>query len=119
MDELVDYALEFPEAWVDYPWDSRVVKVRKKLFAFIAEPDAEVPNVTVKVPDTVDHALSLPGAQPTGYGLGRHGWVTIDVAALDPDEREVLFDFIDESYRTVAPKSLVRLLDETPGQPGG
>jgi hypothetical protein len=50
--------------------------------------------------------LSLPG-----YGLGKAGWVTIYVDSVPKKEREVLVDFVEESYRTIAPKTLVKQLD--------
>ena len=32
---LREYALAFPEAWEDFPWGDRVVKVGKKIFVFL------------------------------------------------------------------------------------
>lgn len=104
-------ALSFPETWVDTPWGDRVVKVRTKICLFSSASGSESPVVTVKLPDSRDHALSLPGAKPTGYGLGKHGWVTIPLAGLSPEDTEVLLDFVEESYRAVAPKTLVKQLD--------
>lgn len=54
----------------------------------------------------------LPFTSPTGYGLGKSGWVTAElepgqVPAVDLFER-----WIDESYRAQAPKKLVKQLDE-------
>jgi predicted DNA-binding protein (MmcQ/YjbR family) len=105
------FALSLPEAWVDTPWGDRVVKVGKKIFLFVSSPDAERPGITVKVPESGDHALSFEGAIPTGYGLGKHGWVTIYLDGVPSDQRGVLIDFVEESYRTVAPKTLVKRLD--------
>ena len=48
---------------------------------------------------------------PTGYGLGKAGWVTIPVAGVGGDDAEVLHDFVEESYRTIAPKKLIKELD--------
>ena len=80
---LEDFALSFPEAWADTPWDGdQVTKVRKKIFAFYGSADE--PGLTVKLPDSADHALSFGGAEPTGYGLGRHGWVSIPIAGVAP-----------------------------------
>ena len=105
------FALTLPEAWADTPWGDRVVKVGKKIFLFVSGPDAERPVITVKVPESRDHALSFPDAFPTRYGLGKHGWVTIHVDTVPEAEREVLFDFTEESYRAVATKTLVKRLD--------
>lgn len=117
MDEIEAFALTFPEAWVDTPWGDRVVKVRTKIFVFLSPPTSDDPVVTVKLPESADHALSYDGAHPTGYGLGKHGWVSIPLRGVPEEEREVLLDFVEESYRTVAPKRLVQQLDA--GNPGG
>jgi hypothetical protein len=37
--------------------------------------------------------------------------VTVDVGAADCPPVEVLLDWVEESYRTIAPKALVRELD--------
>ncbi len=108
---LEEFALGFPEAWPDDPWGDRVVKVGKKIFLFVSRPDADRPVVTTKLPESRDHALSYPDAFPTRYGLGKHGWVTIFVDAVPEEEHEVLFDFVEESYRAVATKTLVQRLD--------
>lgn len=108
---LEEFALSFPEAWADTPWDGdQVTKVRKKIFAFYGS--AESPGLTVKLPDSADHALSFDGAEPTGYGLGRHGWVSIPINGVAPQDAEVLYDFVEESYRAVAPKTLIAALDQ-------
>lgn len=108
---LEEFALSLPETWVDAPWDGRVVKVRTKIVLFSSTPGSDDAVVTVKLPDSRDHALSYPGARPTRYGLGKHGWVTIPIADVAPEDVEVLIDFVEESYRAVAPKTLVKQLD--------
>jgi predicted DNA-binding protein (MmcQ/YjbR family) len=108
---LATFALSLPEAWADQPWGDPVVKVGKKIFVFISSSESTDPAITVKVPESREHALSFPGSIPTGYGLGKHGWVTISAAQVPDGERDVLFDFVEESYRAVATKTLVKLLD--------
>ena len=81
----------------------------KKIFVFFGSP--EEPRLSVKLPESADHALSLSAGVPTSYGLGKHGWVTVDLAAADCPETEVVLDWIEESYRTVATKKLVAQLD--------
>lgn len=108
---LEGFALSLPEAWPDAPWGDRVVKVGRKIFVFLSRPDAEHPTLTVKLPESRDHALAYPEAAPTGYGLGAHGWVTVRVDTVPEEERDVLVDFVEESYRAVATKTLVKRLD--------
>jgi predicted DNA-binding protein (MmcQ/YjbR family) len=102
-DELLSFALSLPGAWEDHPWGETVAKVRTKIFVFLG-PE----RLTVKLEESHEHALSIDGAVPTGYGLGRAGWVTVPVAGVPVD---VLRDWIEESYRIVAPKRLVAELD--------
>ena len=111
VESLADFALSLPEAWPDTPWGDRVTKVGKKIFLFTSGPESDRPVITTKLPESRDHALSYPEAFPTRYGLGKHGWVTIFVDVVPSEEREVLFDFVEESYRAVATKTLVKRLD--------
>lgn len=109
MASLEEFALGFPGAWHDTPWGDSVVKVGKKIFVFLGTSDD--PGLTVKLPESHDHALSFPRAAPTGYGLGKHGWVTIWVNEVRDEEIEVLYDFIEESYRAIATKTMIKQLD--------
>ena len=121
VDSLEEFALSLPEAWPDEPWGDRVVKVGKKIFVFLSRHDATRPSATFKLPDSRDHALAYPEAIPTGYGLGKHGWVTVLIDTVPPEEQDVLVDFVEESYRAVATKTLVKRLDadrETAADPG-
>ena len=111
LEEVARFALALPEAWPDEPWGDLVVKVKKKIFVFLSDSDSDDPHITVKLPDSRDHALSYPDAEPTGYGLGKHGWVSLAVERIPRNERDVLADFVEESYRTVATKTLVKRLD--------
>jgi hypothetical protein len=56
-------------------------------------------------------ALSLPFAEPTGYGLGKSGWVTARFAAGDDVPVPMLIGWVDESFRAVAPKRLLAKLE--------
>lgn len=107
-DAVVEHALSLPGAWEDHPWGETVAKVGKKVFVFLGMPDTEEPGMSVKLTESHDHALSLPGAAPTGYGLGRAGWVSLPLASADT---ELLCEWIDESFRNVAGKRLVAQLD--------
>jgi len=101
---LLDYAVGLPEARVDHPWGEDVAKVRGKIFAFFGTADGDEPGMGVKLPESNALALSQPGVTPTGYGLGKAGWVSMRLT--DEMPFEMLRDWIDESYRAVAPKKL-------------
>lgn len=112
---LAAHALALPDAWQDFPWEGdQVAKVGKKIFAFLTDDDAG--RLGVKLPESGGFALSLPCATPMVYGLGRHGWVTIQLSDPSVPGIGVLRDWITESYRTVAPKRLVKLLEEDVGR---
>jgi predicted DNA-binding protein (MmcQ/YjbR family) len=100
--------MSFPGAWEDFPWGEVVVKVQKKVFVFLGTSGADRPAITVKLTVSLEHALSVPGATPAGYGLGKAGWVTAPIAPLEAD---LLTDWIEESYRNVAPKRLAAELN--------
>jgi predicted DNA-binding protein (MmcQ/YjbR family) len=108
--EVRSFALSLPETTEDHPWGEDVAKVRGKVFVFLGSESSERPRMTVKLVESHGHALSIEGAEPTGYGLGKSGWVTVPLRGPGVS-RELLCDWIEESYRIVAPKTLVRQLD--------
>jgi predicted DNA-binding protein (MmcQ/YjbR family) len=107
-DKVRDFALSLPEAFEDQPWGEDVVKVRGKIFVFLGGGASK--RMTVKLEESHAHALSIEGAEPTGYGLGASGWVTVPLRA-EGITIAVLRDWVEESYRIVAPKRLVATLD--------
>jgi predicted DNA-binding protein (MmcQ/YjbR family) len=108
---LVDAALAYPDAYEDFPWGEQVAKVNKKIFAFLGREDAESAGVALKLPESHEFALTFANVTPTGYGLGRAGWVSVDCDHQDGPDVEVLLDWLDESYRAVAPKRLIAILE--------
>ena len=115
------FALALPEAYEDFPWGGSVAKVNKKVFVFLGSDDGgHRPGFTVKLKDTAvhEHALTVPGAEPAGYGLGKAGWVSVPFGDGGPPV-EVLCEWVEDSYRAVAPKRLVARLNETPPQEDG
>jgi predicted DNA-binding protein (MmcQ/YjbR family) len=109
-DALLSFALSLPDAVEDHPWGEQVAKAGGKVFAFFGTPGGR--RVTLKLEESHGHALSLEGAERTGYGLGAHGWVTVPIAAPGAT-LPLLRDWVEESYRIVVPKRLVRQLDST------
>ena len=99
-----EYALGLPEAYEDHPWGEDVAKVRKKVFVFLGTEDAAEPGIGLKLVASHDLALAQPGVTPMGYGLGDSGWVSVRFSRETPFE--MLREWVDESYRAVAPKSM-------------
>lgn len=110
---LIKFALGYPEAILDHPWGHDAVKVKGKMFAtFGGEAGARGEfSMTVKLPVSAEMALTLPWVEPTGYGLGKSGWVTARVKAGANFEIDTMKGWIDQSYRAVAPKALVKTLN--------
>ncbi len=110
-DRLRAFALSLPEAVEDFPWGESAIKVNGKVFVFLgAESPSGPRSATVKLDESHGHALSIEGAEPTGYGLGRSGWVTLPLRAPGVG-LDLLRDWVEESYRIVAPRKLVAELD--------
>jgi hypothetical protein len=60
------------------PWPGHDdLAVNGKTFAYLGT-EGEPFSVSLKLPYTGDEALQLPFAKPTGYGLGKSGWVTFE-----------------------------------------
>jgi len=113
MDRLERIVADLPEAervdvaeWGDHP----TFRVRGKNFVFC---DAEARNLTVKLPR--DEAAAVvatePTAEPAGYGLGRHGWISYGVpTGADGDRWQQITEWVRTSYTLVAPKRLARVV---------
>ncbi|MBK5259126.1 MAG: MmcQ/YjbR family DNA-binding protein [Thermoanaerobaculia bacterium] len=108
-EKLREHALTFPEVVEDFPWGHRAFKVNKKAFVFLSLHDDEV-SISVKLPQSRDMAADLPFTEPTGYGLGKHGWVTAHLRPKEKPPLDLLKSWINESYRAIAPKKLVAKL---------
>ena len=102
-DELRDYALSKPGAWLDRPWEGdTVAKVgeaeRGKIFAFLGGK-----SVGVKAGATREEAdewlLRYPADASVMAYIGRSGWNDLAYAGAIPDEE--LLEAVEESYRLV------------------
>jgi predicted DNA-binding protein (MmcQ/YjbR family) len=98
-------AMAYPEATEDNPWGHRAFKVRGKTFLFLSTESSGL-NISVKLPESGVLALELPFAEPTGYGLGKSGWVSAKWIAGKDVPLALVGEWLDESYRAIAPKKL-------------
>lgn len=100
-------ALAYPDTVEDFPWDHHAFKTaNKKTFLFMTGAADGGFNCTLKLPYRNEEALRLKGAEPTGYGMSKSGWVTITFAPKAKVPLPKLLDWLDESWRAVAPKKL-------------
>lgn len=104
--ELRAAALTYPETYEEQPWGDRVVKVRGKIFFFCGVHDKML-YATVKLPKSGRQVLKRPYAEPTHYGMGKHGWVTLKFADVSKVSVEEIRAWMHESFCAIAPKKLV------------
>ena len=102
------HAMAKPEATEHFPWGERAIKVKGKVFLFMYA-DATRLSLSTKLPQSSGVALMLPFATPTGYGLGKAGWVSAAYEAGASPPVDLLCAWIDESYQAVAPAKLAAL----------
>jgi predicted DNA-binding protein (MmcQ/YjbR family) len=92
------------EAWDGEP----TFRVNNKVFIFT---NAEASSVTVKLsPDEAEAVVATDDdVTSTGYGLGRHGWVSVKLGSRPSAARwRELEEWVISSYCLVAPKTLAR-----------
>ena len=101
---LRKYAAAKPGAWEDHPWGETVYKVAKKVFVFLGHADGGY-GLSCKLPQSGEAATTMfSWAEPTGYGLGKSGWVSAHFENSEDVPVDLLEQWIDESYAAVAPK---------------
>jgi predicted DNA-binding protein (MmcQ/YjbR family) len=96
------------EAWGGEP----TFRVRGKNFVFAAH---DASGISVKLPKEEAAAVvaSDPKAEPTGYGLGKHGWVSVTIGRASAARWREVEEWVRTSYTLVAPKALAKqVLDE-------
>ena len=105
---LKKHAAEKPGAWEDHPWGETVYKIGKKVFVFLGKGESGY-GMSCKLPDSGEAATTMfSWAEPTGYGLGKSGWVTAHFAPKDDVPFDLLKQWIDESFVAVAPKRVAQ-----------
>ncbi|HJV08407.1 MAG TPA: MmcQ/YjbR family DNA-binding protein [Acidimicrobiales bacterium] len=122
-DALRAFALGLPAAEEDFPWGETAIKVRVKpgippwrnegvygpMFLWMGQRDASQPAVCVKLTRSYEEAVAVAGATRTTIsGLGQWGWLTVPLSQVDVP---LASDWVEESYRNVAPKRFLAELD--------
>lgn len=93
------------EAWGDEP----TFRVRGKTFIF-TDPGARGLSVKLSKEEAAAVVATDPLAEPTGYGLGRHGWVSVRIGRGGRSRWEQVEEWVRTSYTLVAPRRLARLV---------
>lgn len=103
------FGLTYPEVSLKSPWPGHAdLAVRDKTFAYLSKA-GEPFSLSVKLPFSGPEALEQAFTAPTGYGLGKSGWVTASWPDDVIDPLALFRAWIDESYRAQAPKRLIPL----------
>ena len=103
-------ATAYPDTREDHPWGHSAFKVKGKIFLVISHEKDHL-RLSLKLPVSRHAALQLPFASPTGYNLGRSGWVTAKFVKGDDVPLEMIEEWIAESFRAIAPPSVVSKLN--------
>ncbi len=102
-------ALALPETAEEYPWGESTFKVAGKTFVF-TNCQSDFATFTFKLPASHLMAREMPGVSASGYGLGKSGWCTLRIMPTDKPDSALILDWLHESYRAVAPKSVIKTL---------
>jgi predicted DNA-binding protein (MmcQ/YjbR family) len=109
--ELRAWGLTLPGAHSKLPWPEHDdLAVKDKTLAYLPAKGRPF-SLSCKLPYTGFEALQLPFAEPTGYGLGKSGWVSFNPGEADIPDIEQLKEWVEESYRAQAPGKLVKEYD--------
>lgn len=115
--ELRGLALGFPEAFEKVSW-GRPVFCAPKMFAMYGgnmKTDGEMVafphSLLVKVDDSDRRSLEQDSRFYFPAYMGPSGWMGLDLTAAKVDWDEVA-ELLDASFRLVAPKKLIKRLDE-------
>jgi hypothetical protein len=107
-DTLKRLALALPETIEQETWGTPTFRVRKKIFAMLAEGQREA-----WVKSTHDEQQALTHMDPETFFVppyvGPSGWIGVRFRTVDRDEMREL---LTEAWRLTAPKRLVASFDD-------
>ena len=96
--------------WGDHP----TFRVRGKNFVF-SDQTAENLSLKLSKEEAAAVVASDPHVEPSGYGLGRHGWIALTLLKPDATRWNEVEEWVRTSYTLVAPKKLATLVLEEDG----
>ena len=88
-----------------------VLKAGKRSFVIVGEGDGERPTLSIKTDPVTQDLLVQQGLFQRTPFIGQHGWVT--AWGKSPDlPWPTIEGLVEDAWRAVAPKRLVKKLDE-------
>jgi predicted DNA-binding protein (MmcQ/YjbR family) len=94
-------------AWDDHP----TFRVNGKNFVFSDETGTSL-SVKLSKEEAAAVVATDTDVEPTGYGLGRHGWISVTLVEPDEDRWRQVEEWVRTSYTLVAPKRLAKTVLE-------
>lgn len=106
-DDVRRIVLALPEAQERETWGHPTFRVRDRMFATLSDDGT---RATAKA--TKDEQAALVAEDPQTFSVpayvGRHGWIGIDLAHVDPGH---LAELLADAWRLTAPKRLATSYD--------
>jgi len=103
-------ALSYPETTERTSCNKAKFEAGKKSFVFLGET-GDGWNLMVKLSDSLGELELLTEKMPDNYSVGKHGWTTLRFPVGKGPTKKQLTRWIDESFRLLATKKLIALLD--------
>lgn len=110
--QLQAFASKYPEVSESPSCVNRSFKARKKGFMFLGEKPDGLLRLMVKLDEGIASAQAVSEERPGEWKVAGPGWVTGNFTDDSAPPIETLQAWVDESYRLLAPKTLVKQLDD-------
>lgn len=104
-------ALTYPETVEGSSCNKLSFKAGKKAFLYLGLTE-EGYNVMLKLVDSYEEAEALAEKQPDHYRPGSNGWIQMEFSCGQSAPAGVMKRWIEESFRSLAPRKIVALLDD-------
>ncbi|WP_441246244.1 MmcQ/YjbR family DNA-binding protein [Kitasatospora sp. McL0602] len=112
--QFLAMGLALPRTTERLTWETQVtLRLGEKIFA-MGDPDSGSVCVKASKEDQTELIAAEPEIYSVAPYVGRHGWVLVRLAAVDPAE---LRDLLTDGWRSIAPKKLLREYEAASGSP--
>ena len=112
LDKLMRLTARLPDVLLERDgFGHSVLKVGKRSFVIVGDGGGEGPTVSIKTDPVTQDLLVKQGAFERTPYIGQHGWVSASGTVSDLPWATIE-GLLEDAWRAVAPKRLVRRLDE-------